>query len=109
MRPKTFSQIHKELTTVFETEMWGSAELNTLRTRWHGAKVKEGLERARRRGQKLGRPESVLPVESLEAMAHLSNSKAAAAMHVSLSTVKRWRRSYMEVIAATCGTHQVGI
>ena len=55
-------------------------------------RVKAGLQRARRDGQRLGRPMGKVPVERVSSVAHLSIAAAADALSVSTSTLKRWRR-----------------
>lgn len=56
-------------------------------------RVMAGLQRVRGEGKRLGRPRAVVPVEKVQAVAHLSVNAAAAALGVSRSTVKRWRRA----------------
>ena len=55
-------------------------------------RVMAGLERARAHGKVLGRPRAAVPTARLGAVADLALSDAAAALGVSRSTVKRWRR-----------------
>lgn len=55
-------------------------------------RVLAGLERARTQGTALGRPRAALPVDRLATVASLSATAAAAALGVSRSTIKRWRR-----------------
>ena len=57
-------------------------------------RVRAGLERARTQGKRLGRPRAPLPLERLEAVAHLSLTDAAAMLSVSRATIKRWRRAH---------------
>jgi DNA invertase Pin-like site-specific DNA recombinase len=57
-------------------------------------RVRAGLERARTQGKRLGRPRASLPLERLQAVAHLSLTEAAAALGVSRATIKRWRRAH---------------
>jgi DNA invertase Pin-like site-specific DNA recombinase len=57
-------------------------------------RVRAGLERARTQGKRLGRPRASLPLERLQAVAHLSLTDAAAALGVSRATIKRWRRAH---------------
>jgi DNA invertase Pin-like site-specific DNA recombinase len=56
-------------------------------------RVKAGLQRARAQGKRLGRPKASLSLERLTATAGLPLTAAAAALGVSLATVKRWRRA----------------
>jgi transposase-like protein len=51
-----------------------------------------GLQRVRAQGERLGRPRAHIPVREVEAMAQLSINEAAAALRVSRSTLKRWRK-----------------
>ena len=53
-------------------------------------RVKAGLARARRNGQRLGRPEQVLPEARLVAVQGLSVRAAAKRLGVSRSTAHRW-------------------
>jgi DNA invertase Pin-like site-specific DNA recombinase len=55
-------------------------------------RVLAGLRRARNEGKTLGRPKSVLPLDRLATVAHLSLTDASTALGVSRSTLKRWRR-----------------
>jgi DNA invertase Pin-like site-specific DNA recombinase len=55
-------------------------------------RVMAGLYRARMQGKALGRPRSAVPLDRLATVAALSLTKAAAALGVSRSTLKRWRR-----------------
>jgi DNA invertase Pin-like site-specific DNA recombinase len=55
-------------------------------------RVMAGLQRARNEGTRLGRPKGALPLERLSAVKHLSLTDGAAALGVSRSTLKRWRR-----------------
>ena len=56
-------------------------------------RVRAGLARAKANGTRLGRPKSVVPIAKLASVAHLPAKHAAARLHVSLSTLKRWRRA----------------
>jgi DNA invertase Pin-like site-specific DNA recombinase len=56
-------------------------------------RVMAGLERARGQGKALGRPRAVVPTARLAAVAGLPLTDAAAALGVSRSTLKRWRRA----------------
>jgi hypothetical protein len=51
-----------------------------------------GLQRVRAQGERLGRPEVVVPVDRLLRVAGLPVPVAAERLGVSRSTVKRWRR-----------------
>jgi putative DNA-invertase from lambdoid prophage Rac len=55
-------------------------------------RVMAGLQRARTQGRRLGRPRTAPPSDRLAGVASLSLTKAAAALGVSRSTLKRWRR-----------------
>ena len=55
-------------------------------------RVKAGLARARRNGQRLGRPVATIPTDRVAAVAGLSVKAGAAIVGVSSSTLKRWRR-----------------
>ena len=55
-------------------------------------RVLAGLQRARTQGRRLGRPKGAIPVERLATVASLSLTDASAALGVSRSTLKRWRR-----------------
>ena len=55
-------------------------------------RVKAGLARARREGKRLGRPVAPVPTDRVSAVAGLSIANGAAALGVSPSTLKRWRR-----------------
>ena len=55
-------------------------------------RVKAGLARARMQGVRLGRPKAAIPLDRLATVASLSLTEAAAALGVSRSTLKRWRR-----------------
>lgn len=55
-------------------------------------RVLAGLQRARTHGRQLGRPKAAVPVERVATVANLSLREAAAALGVSRSTLKRWRR-----------------
>jgi putative DNA-invertase from lambdoid prophage Rac len=55
-------------------------------------RVMAGLQRVRAQGERLGRPRAHIPVREVEAMAQLSINEAAAALRVSRSTLKRWRK-----------------
>jgi DNA invertase Pin-like site-specific DNA recombinase len=63
-------------------------------------RVKAGLGGARTQGRGVGRPKSALRVDRLAAVSHLSLAQAAAALGVSRSTLKRWRRGQKSVPAA---------
>ncbi len=55
-------------------------------------RVMAGLQRARKDGKRLGRPKGAIPVDRLARVASLSLTDGAAALGVSRSTLKRWRR-----------------
>lgn len=55
-------------------------------------RVLAGLQRARAQGRTLGRPKRAVPFDRLATVASLSLTDAAAALDVSRSTIKRWRR-----------------
>src|SRR5436190_9885578 len=60
-------------------------------------RVMAGLSRARAQGKALGRPKAAVPLERLATVAHLSLTEGAAALGVSRSTIKRWRRGQKSV------------
>jgi DNA invertase Pin-like site-specific DNA recombinase len=62
-------------------------------------RVLAGLQRARTQGRKLGRPKRAIPIERLATVASLSLADASAALSVSRSTVKRWRRRVQESLS----------
>lgn len=51
-----------------------------------------GLKRAKAHGQRLGRPEVVVDAARVLGVAHLTLDAGAAALGVSRSTLKRWKR-----------------
>lgn len=55
-------------------------------------RVRAGLARVRAQGKRLGRPQAVVPVDRVLAVKDASVNRAAEALGVSRSTVKRWRR-----------------
>ena len=55
-------------------------------------RVMAGLQRARTEGRTLGRPKTAIPLDRLASVSSLSLTNAAAALGVSRSTLKRWRR-----------------
>ena len=55
-------------------------------------RVLAGLQRARRQGKRLGRPQARPPIERLQKLAGLTVPVAAERLGVSHSTIKRWRR-----------------
>ena len=63
-------------------------------------RVVAGLQRARTQGQRLGRPKGAVPLDRLATVASLSLTHAAAALGVSRSTLKRWRRGQKSPSAA---------
>ena len=63
-------------------------------------RVVAGLHRARAEGKVLGRPKSILPLERLASVQHLSLADGAVALSVSRSTLKRWRRGQKTLVTA---------
>ena len=63
-------------------------------------RVMAGLQRARTQGRTLGRPKAAAPLDRLATVASLSLTDAAAALGVSRSTMKRWRRGQKSPSAA---------
>lgn len=63
-------------------------------------RVLAGLQRARTQGTRLGRPKVAVPVDRLATVASLSLTEAAAALGVSRSTLKRWRRGQKSLSSA---------
>ena len=59
-------------------------------------RVLAGLALARTRGKRLGRPQTRLPIERLQAVAGLPIDQAAERLSVSRSTLKRWRRQVQQ-------------
>lgn len=59
-------------------------------------RVKAGLARAKAQGKHLGRPMGHVPADRVQSVKHLSVQKAAEALCVSRSTLKRWRRRVHE-------------
>jgi DNA invertase Pin-like site-specific DNA recombinase len=55
-------------------------------------RVMAGLQRARTQGKSLGRPKGAIQADKLATVASLSLTDGAAALGVSRSTLKRWRR-----------------
>ena len=55
-------------------------------------RVLAGLQRARREGKRLGRPQARVPIERLQRVSGLTADVAAERLGVSRSTIKRWRR-----------------
>jgi len=64
-------------------------------------RVRAGLARARAQGQRLGRPKIVIPQDRLASISGLSLTEGAAALGVSRSTLKRWRRGVQKPPALT--------
>lgn len=64
-------------------------------------RVKAGLARAKAQGQRLGRPKIVIPLDRLTSISGLSLIEGAAALGVSRSTLKRWRRRVQKSPALT--------
>jgi DNA invertase Pin-like site-specific DNA recombinase len=62
-------------------------------------RVVAGLQRVRAQGKRLGRPKAEVPVARLRGVADLPVDAAAAALGVSRSTLKRWRRQVRSVDA----------
>jgi putative DNA-invertase from lambdoid prophage Rac len=63
-------------------------------------RVLAGLQRARKEGKALGRPKGTLPLDRLATVASLSLNDGAAALGVSRSTLKRWRRGQKSLFPA---------
>src|SRR6185369_2822280 len=59
-------------------------------------RVLAGLQRARAQGRRLGRPRVAVPVARVESVSDLTLDEAAAALTVSRSTLKRWRRQVQQ-------------
>lgn len=55
-------------------------------------RVRAGLARVKAQGRRLGRPEVVVPSGRLASVGHLTLNEGAAALGISRSTLKRWRR-----------------
>jgi DNA invertase Pin-like site-specific DNA recombinase len=56
-------------------------------------RVLAGLRRARNAGKVLGRPKTAIPLDRLDTVSSLSLTDGAAALGISRSTFKRWRRA----------------
>lgn len=54
-------------------------------------RIMAGLARARAQGRRLGRPKGEVPLARVDAVAGLRVAAAAAALGVSVATMKRWR------------------
>jgi DNA invertase Pin-like site-specific DNA recombinase len=63
-------------------------------------RVVAGLHRARAQGKTLGRPKADIPLDRLATVEGLSLTDAAAALGVSRSTLKRWRRGQKSLTSA---------
>jgi putative DNA-invertase from lambdoid prophage Rac len=63
-------------------------------------RVMAGLQRARAQGKALGRPKADIHLERLATVQSLSLTDAAAALGVSRSTLKRWRRGQKSLSSA---------
>jgi len=63
-------------------------------------RVRAGLARARAQGKRLGRPHAVVPLDRLRQVNGLPLDEAARVLHVSRSTVKRWRRQVQQSLSA---------
>jgi DNA invertase Pin-like site-specific DNA recombinase len=63
-------------------------------------RVVAGLHRARAQGKTLGRPKADIPLERLATVQALSLTDGAAALGVSRSTLKRWRRGQKSLSSA---------
>ena len=59
-------------------------------------RVLAGLQRARREGRRLGRPQARPPIDALRRVAGLPAGVAAEQLGVSRSTIKRWRRQVQQ-------------
>lgn len=66
-------------------------ERDRLRERVHA-----GLRRARAQGKRLGRPKARVPIERVQKVASMPVDRAAQALGVSRSTLKRWRRQVQQ-------------
>jgi DNA invertase Pin-like site-specific DNA recombinase len=64
-------------------------------------RVRAGLARARAQGTRLGRPKSAVPEARVAAVSHLTVNEAAAALDVSRSTLKRWRKGVQKTAPKT--------
>jgi DNA invertase Pin-like site-specific DNA recombinase len=62
-------------------------------------RVMSGLQRAKAQGKALGRPKAFIPLDRLATVASLSLTDAAAALGVSRSTLKRWRRGQKSLLS----------
>lgn len=62
-------------------------------------RVRAGLARVRAQGKRLGRPPEPIPLDKLATVAGLSIREAARKLHVSRSTVHRWRRLAREIVS----------
>ncbi len=88
-RARPFSEICLELTKLLGGALTAEQYIAAYRT-WAGNRVKEGLERARARGSRLGRP--LGSGMSIPTELQGKTLDVAARYGVSRSTVKRWRR-----------------
>jgi DNA invertase Pin-like site-specific DNA recombinase len=62
-------------------------------------RVMAGLQRARMQGKRLGRPQSMVPIDRVEGVSRLSIDEAALTLGVSRSTLKRWRRQVQQSLS----------
>jgi DNA invertase Pin-like site-specific DNA recombinase len=63
-------------------------------------RVRAGLARVRAQGKRLGRPQVIIPIDRLSAVAHLPTPQAARLLGKSIATVKRWRKAHKTLDAA---------
>ena len=63
-------------------------------------RVMAGLHRAKAQGRRLGRPKANVPVDRVQDVRHLPVDKAADALGVSRSTLKRWRGRVQQSLSA---------
>lgn len=92
-QPKTFNDCYRELTAAFGCDMLSASEFVAAQRRWQSQRVKQGLEKARAQGKRLGRPLSEIPLGRIQAVSTLTVLAAAQTLGVSRSTMQRWRRA----------------
>src|SRR6516164_5206612 len=59
-------------------------------------RVRAGLARAKAQGRRLGRPKAIIPAHRVQNVRNLPVDRAAQALGVSRSTLKRWRRQVQQ-------------